>query len=220
MSAVMSHALLRHTILHAVVIAWCLFAGPRCGGQRWAWVDLAPAASELLSRRQGRERGLLESVMMEPQHVWGQLMELKDPLNPPGVNAESVTGLDDPRASSREVKGWASARRTTCCWIGIGTRVSIAILPRGWCSVHGDRVIPRGPPAHSAAQIAPEAPIGDAGRLAVLREGARPLEDGPQHFVTIERLLIGCRVTHKEVKLRRGGGYRRQESPPAIRRLQ
>ena len=34
---------------------------------------------------------------MQPQHVWGEVMQVKDPSDAAMINGESVTGLDDPR---------------------------------------------------------------------------------------------------------------------------
>ena len=174
--------------------------------------------SAWLSRRQGREWGLFDRVMRQPQPLWGQLMERKDPLHPPVVNGESVTGLDDPR----EFAGGEGVgkRQAHNLWLERDRHTSLDRHFAAWmvqCTAIES--------AHEACpltapQITPEAPRGEARRLAGLRESAGPLEDGPQHVVTCERLLRGCRVTHQEVKLRRGGGYRRQRVLPQSERLQ
>jgi len=34
---------------------------------------------------------------MQLQHVWGEVMEVKDPSDAAMINGETMTGLDDPR---------------------------------------------------------------------------------------------------------------------------
>jgi hypothetical protein len=39
----------------------------------------------------------LADGVMQLQHVWGEVMEVKDPSDAAVINGEPVTGLDDPR---------------------------------------------------------------------------------------------------------------------------
>src|SRR5262245_17531874 len=52
---------------------------------------------QLLASRARREVVWRAGGVMQPQHVWGEVMQVKDPSDAAMINGESVTGLDDPR---------------------------------------------------------------------------------------------------------------------------
>jgi hypothetical protein len=71
--------------------------GPQSLGQALRGGRGLESKGQLLARRARREVVWLADGVMQLQHVWGEVMEVKDPSDAAVINGEPVTGLDDPR---------------------------------------------------------------------------------------------------------------------------
>jgi hypothetical protein len=71
--------------------------GPQSLGQALRGGHGLESKGQLLTRRARREVICLAGCVMQLQHVWGEVMQVKDPSDAAMINGEPVTGLDDPR---------------------------------------------------------------------------------------------------------------------------
>jgi hypothetical protein len=143
---------------------------------------------------------------MQLQHVRGEVMEVKHPPNAAMIHGNGVTGLDNPREFTAG-EGMREGQADHLLLdrdghLGFDRRLPASMLQGASIQQTVEAIAPKPLP------IPPQALVRQSSEVALLEEGPLALYDGTECLIAGSRVLIGGRVTRKQMELRRGGGCR------------